>query len=140
LSRNAGRKAGQPRQAMAALQGTWRLVETEMWDVDALDPLESAHLTFGPRGLGELQLIAIDAVVDYRASERDGMPFVEFSWAGYDDSDPASGRGWARLELAGALKCRLFIHQGDESGFTAYREAEGRSSKGAPRRTPPNFR
>jgi hypothetical protein len=111
-----------------------------MWDVDALDIVELAHLTFAPRGLGELQLIAVDAVVDYRVSERDGVPFVEFSWAGYDDSGPASGRGWAQLEPSGALKGRLFIHQGDESGFTAYREAEGQSSEGAPRRKPSNFR
>lgn len=127
-----------------ALQGTWRLVETEVWDVDALDLIESAHLTFGPRGLGELQLIAIGAEIDYRVSERDGMPFVAFSWAGHDDADPASGRGWARLEASGALTGRLFIHRGDESGFTAYREAgdeaEDRSSKRAPRSKPSNFR
>jgi hypothetical protein len=133
LSQEARRKSGRPQKAVAALRGTWRLVETEMWDVDDLDLVESAHLTLGPQGLGELQLIAIGAGIDYRISERDGMPFVEFSWAGYDDSEPASGRGWARLEPSGALKGRLFIHQGDESGFTAYREAEGQSSKGGPR-------
>ena len=127
-----------------AVQGTWRLVETEVWDVDALDLIESAHLTFGPRGLGELQLIAIGAEIDYRVTERDGLPFVEFSWAGHDDADPASGRGWAQLEPGGALKGRLFIHQGDESGFTAYREAgreaEGQSTKAAPSSKPSNFR
>jgi hypothetical protein len=117
---------------MTALQGTWRLVDAEMWDAEALDLLEPAYLAFGPRGSGEFQLIAIGAAIDYRVSERDGMPFVEFSWAGHDDSDPASGRGWARLEPSGALKGRLFIHQGDESGFTAHREAEGQTSRGVP--------
>jgi hypothetical protein len=125
---------------MLALQGAWRLVETEVWDVDALDLIQSAHLTFGPRGLGELQLIAIGAEIDYRVSERNGMPFVEFSWAGHDDADPTSGRGWAQLEPGGALKGRLFIHQGDESGFTAYRGAESKSTKGATSSRPSNFR
>ena len=66
--------------------------------------------------------------------------FVEFSWAGYDGCDPASGRGWARLEPGGALKGRLFIHQSDESAFAAYREAEAQSPGGASTRKPSNFR
>jgi hypothetical protein len=116
------------------------LVETELWDIEDLDLVESAHLTLGPDGLGELQLIAIGAGIDYRVGERDGMPFVEFSWAGYDESDPASGRGWARLEPSGALKGRLFIHQGDESGFTAYREAEDPRPRATLGGKPSNFR
>jgi hypothetical protein len=116
------------------------LVETDLWDVEDLDLVESARLTLGPDGLGELQLIAIGAGIDHRISERDGMPFVEFSWAGYDETDPASGRGWARLEPSGALKGRLFIHQGDESGFTAYREADDPRSKGRRGGRPSNFR
>ncbi|MBI4520937.1 MAG: hypothetical protein HY701_08865 [Gemmatimonadetes bacterium] len=111
-----------------------------MWDLDALDLIEPAHLTFGPRGLGELRLIAIGAEIDYRVSDRDGMAFVEFSWEGYDESDPASGRGWAQLEAGGALKGRLFIHQGDESAFTAHREAEAQRPKGARSSKPSNFR
>jgi hypothetical protein len=49
-----------------------------MWDVDDLDLVESAHLTLGPQGLGELQLIAIGAGIDYRVSERDGIPLWSF--------------------------------------------------------------
>ena len=130
-----GQKAGAP-----AFHGTWRIVETELWDVDALDLVEAAHITFDSSGLGELQLIAIGAAIDYRVSGRDEVPFVEFSWAGYDDSDPVSGRGWARLEPGGALKGRLFIHQGDESAFAAYREAEAPTPGGASRQKPSNFR
>ena len=132
----------------AALAGTWRIVETALWDVEALDLVERAHITFEAHGLGELQLIAIGAAIDYRMSERDGMPFVEFTWSGYDDADPASGRGWARLEPSGSLKGKLFIHQGDESSFVASREAEAENraarSRGKPsepllprRRRPP---
>jgi hypothetical protein len=83
VRQDASRKTGRPKQAVAALRGTWRLIETELWDVEDLDLVESAHLTLGPGGLGELQLIAIGAGIDYRISEREGIPFVEFSWAGW---------------------------------------------------------
>lgn len=122
-------KTARSTRAGAPLRGTWRLVETELWDVKDLDLVESAHLTLGPGGLGELQLLTIAAGIDYRISKREGMPFVEFSWAGYDESDPTSGRGWAHLAPSGALKGRLFIHQGDESGFTARREGGDASQK-----------
>lgn len=119
MSHEAGRDK---KQKAKAFHGTWRIVETELWDVDALDLVQPAHITFDRDGLGELQLIAIGASIDHRVSERAGAPFVEFSWSGYDDSDPASGRGWARIEPGGALKGKLFIHQGDESSFVAYCE------------------
>ncbi|HEX5299410.1 MAG TPA: hypothetical protein VFW50_20690 [Streptosporangiaceae bacterium] len=35
----------------------------------------------------------------------------------------ASGRGWAVLEENGSLSGRIFFHLGDDSGFTAVREA-----------------
>ena len=35
--------------------------------------------------------------MDCREVERDGRPGMEFSWEGNDESDPASGRGWAVL-------------------------------------------
>jgi hypothetical protein len=33
------------------------------------------------------------------------------------------GRGWAVLEEDGSLRGRIFFHLGDDSGFTAAREA-----------------
>jgi hypothetical protein len=118
-------RAGRGRRPKATVfRGKWRIIDTELWDVDALDLMEPAHITFDAGNLGELQLIAIGAAIDYRVSERDGMPFVEFSWSGYDDADRASGRGWGRIEPGGALKGKLFIHQGDESAFTASPEGQ----------------
>ena len=65
--------------------------------------------------------------MDCREVERDGRPGVELSWEGNDESDPASGRGWAVLEQNGSLSGRIFFHLGNDSGFTAVREAtEGR--------------
>lgn len=33
--------------------------------------------------------------------------------------DPANGRGWADLQADGSLKGRIYIHDGDDSEFTA---------------------
>lgn len=51
--------------------------------------------------------------------ERRGRPHVSFTWEGNDECDPASGHGWATLRKDGTLDGRLFIQDGDDSGFTA---------------------
>ncbi len=105
--------------------GRWRIVETEMWDQDALDLVVPAHITFGRNGLGEMQLIAIGASIDYCVEERAGdAPVVEFSWSGFDEMDPSSGRGNARID-GDMMHGKLFIHQGDQSGFVAKRDRVG---------------
>ena len=53
---------------------------------------------------------------------QDGAACAEFSWEGFDDDSPASGRGWAALGTAGRLVGHIFIHRGDDSGFVAIRE------------------
>ena len=75
---------------------------------------------FGRDRMGELNLIAIEASVDYRVGTRDGAPIAEFSWEGDDDGRPISGRGRARLDGQG-LVGRLFIHQSDEAELVAKR-------------------
>ena len=102
------------------LTGVWRIVDTELWDLDDLDLLEPAHLILEPDGLGALRLLAIEADLDYRIVERDGCAAVEFSFEGSDEGDQISGRGWAILD-GEQLRGRLFLHRGDDSGFTAGR-------------------
>jgi len=107
-----------------------------MWDLEDLDVVEEARITFNRDAVGELRLLAIGASIDYRIGQRDGAACVEFSWAGYDESEPASGRGWARID-SGVMNGTLFIHQGDESAFTASREGRRpgpSTSSGKPRR------
>ena len=106
------------------VEGRWRIVETEMWDQEALDLVVPAHITFGRNGLGEMQLIAIGASIDYRVEERGGAPVVEFSWSGFDEMDPSSGRARAGIE-GDTMRGKLFIHQGDQSSFVAKRERVG---------------
>ena len=91
-----------------------------MWDQEALDLVVPAHITFEASGLGEMELIAIGASIDYRVEQGDGSPIVEFSWSGFDDGEPTSGRGRAAVE-GDTMHGKLFIHQGDESKFVAKR-------------------
>ena len=104
-----------------AIEGRWRIIETEMWDQEALDLVVPAHITFQADGVGEMQLIAIDASIDYWVEQLDGSPMVEFSWSGFDDMEPTSGRARAVVE-GDTMRGKLFIHQGDESKFVARRE------------------
>jgi hypothetical protein len=50
-----------------------------------------------------------------------GAACAEFSWEGYDDNDPASGRGWVVVGTADRLVGHFYIHDGDDSGFVCER-------------------
>lgn len=78
--------------------GTWRIIESEMWDRDALDLVAPASLTFEEEDTGRMKFIAVDPWIDYRAGEREGLPAVEFSFRGTDEGDEVCGRAWAVLK------------------------------------------
>jgi hypothetical protein len=107
--------------------GRWRIVEASAWDQDALDLVVPAHVTVGRNGLGELQLIAIDASIDYRVDPvPTGRP-SRFSWSGFDDGTPASGRAAAKVD-GDTMRGKLFSHQGDDSTFVARPEPRGQET------------
>ena len=110
--------------------GEWRIVDMEQWDREDLDLLGPACLTLDRRGHGTMRFVAIEAGVDYRPGVRDGLPAVEFSFDGNDESDRISGRGWAVL-TAGTLRGRVFLHDGDESAFSATRHVVRRRARSA---------
>ena len=78
-----------------AFAGRWRITEMDQWD--EIDLLGSAHITFSGKDGGELEFIAVEADLDVRYGSRDGAACAEFSWEGFDDGSPASGRGWVAL-------------------------------------------
>jgi hypothetical protein len=103
-----------------AFAGRWRIAEMEKWeDLDLLGP---AHITFTGRDRGEFLFLAVEATLDVRYGSRDGATSAEFSWEGFDDGSPTNGRGWAVLGTAGRLVGRIFIYNGDDSGFIAVRD------------------
>ncbi len=90
----------------------------DTWD---LEPSEPAFVELADDGTGRFGFAAVTGWMDCRWSERDGRPFVEFSWDGNDEEAQASGRGWAVLGEDGTLSGHLFFHMGDDSRFRAVR-------------------
>ncbi|MGQ0668145.1 MAG: hypothetical protein ACT4PO_00470 [Actinomycetota bacterium] len=107
-----------------SLTGTWRIVEMDLWDLEAIDLLGPGFIQFGKDRTGHFRFIAVEGWMDYRHGQRDGRPCVEFTWDGDDDGDRASGRGWAALAGDGSLRGHIYFHLGDDSGFRAVRAEE----------------
>ncbi|MBV8119334.1 MAG: hypothetical protein JO081_05265 [Alphaproteobacteria bacterium] len=104
-----------------AFAGLWRIDEMDQSNDRDLDLLGPAHITFTGKDGGELRFLAIEADLDVRYGARDGDACAEFSWQGFDDGSPCSGRGWAVFGTTGQLVGHIFIHKGDDSGFIAMR-------------------
>jgi hypothetical protein len=98
--------------------GVWRIIETEIWDRDALDRVVPAHIDLVANGPGRFRMIAVEGDLDCRF---DGSR-VEFSWIGHDEGDACNGRGWAEIGDDGVMRGRIYFHQGDDSSFVAKRK------------------
>ena len=93
----------------SALIGRWRIVDTDVWDHDALDLVQPAFIEFRS-DLRELGFIAVKGWLDCRYSIVDGNENVDFSWDRNDECDHASGRGSAVLRDDRTLKGQIFFH------------------------------
>jgi hypothetical protein len=101
--------------------GRWRITSMTEWDQDFVDEEVPGHFEFKKNGLGEFQFGYVRCDIDWRSTERDGQPAVEFSFEGMDEMTPTSERGWAVLEN-GELDGMILFHRGDESGFKAQKK------------------
>lgn len=93
----------------------------DLWAQEAVDLVAPGFIEFESNHMGRLGFIAVQGGVDWRDTPREGRPGVEFSWEGFDERDPASGRGWAVVDEDGSLRGHIFFHLGDDSGFRAER-------------------
>jgi hypothetical protein len=59
-------------------------------------------ITFSGRDGGELVFVAVEANLDVRYGSRDDAACAGFSWEGFDDGSPTSGRGWAAFGTGAA--------------------------------------
>lgn len=100
--------------------GTWRITSMEVWNVDYFDMEAPAQITIRADLTGEFQFGLVQGDIDARVSIVDGVAHLEFSWSGFDESDPMSGRGWM-VVTGDQAEGRIFIHLGDDSAFTAVR-------------------
>jgi len=95
------------------VNGVWRIVEMDLWDAEAIDLLGPGYIQFSADQTGHFRFIAVEGWMDCHSDQRDGRPCVEFTWEGNDESDPASGRGWAALDEDGSLRGHTYFHLGD---------------------------
>ena len=107
------------REAPGLLVGLWRIVGTDAWEQAAVDLIEPAFIEFAPDGTGQFCVVAVRGWLDCRPADRNGRPGVEFTWEGLDETDPASGRGWATLVEDGLIEGHLYFHLADDSSFRA---------------------
>ena len=105
--------------------GRWRIVEMDLWDLEAIDLVGPAFIEFRKDRTGHFRFIAVEGWMDCVNGKRDGRPSAEFSWDGNEEGDRASGRGWAVLEPDGLLRGHIYLHLGDDSGFRAVRSDGG---------------
>ncbi|MFI9814449.1 hypothetical protein [Saccharothrix variisporea] len=89
------------------------------WDRDAIDLVEPGFIEFTEDGAGELGFIVVRGELDCRPAERDGRAGVEFTWAGSDEGDEVSGRGWAFLVGDAEIEGHLSFHFGNDTSFRA---------------------
>jgi len=116
-----------PQGSANVLIGRWRFVEMDLWEQDDVDLVSPAFIEFGEDHQGSLGFIAVEGGIDWREAPRDGQPGAEFTWEGFDEGDPVTGRGWTILEEGGSLRGRIYFHLGDDSGFRAERMETSRS-------------
>ena len=88
---------------------------------DYFDMEAPAHITIRADMTGEFQFGLVRGDLDARVSAADGVARVEFSWSGFDENDPMSGRGWF-VVTGDQAEGRFFIYLDDDSGFTAVRQ------------------
>ena len=100
--------------------GKWRISEMEQWDQDFIDLVVPGYINFEKGGDGRFQFGAVEGEIDYRIEKVGNVERLEFTWTGYDESDPVCGRGWVVME-GNELRGRLYFHLGDDSWFKATR-------------------
>ena len=93
--------------------GQWRIVEMEGWDAEYFDMEVPAHITIRKDLTGEFQFGLVQGELDGRGKTVDNAPRFDFSWPGFDENDPVSGRGWLQVKSDQA-EGRIFIHLGDD--------------------------
>lgn len=106
---------------LEAFQGEWHITDMDKWSRKSIDLVGQANFIFDEDGMGSFLFIAVRGFLDCRFSMRDGSPFVEFSWQGYDERDETNGRGWATIAADDSMNGHIFIHCGEDSSFCAER-------------------
>lgn len=111
------------RKSTNPLLGRWLIEHMDQWDVAEESEELQPFIEFERSDTGQFQFDCVHGEMDCRLTQRDGQPAVEFTWDGNDETEHVFGRGWAILN-GDELNGTIFFHLGDESGFTARRDAK----------------
>jgi hypothetical protein len=98
--------------------GTWYITEMEGWDTAYIDLTGPGYIAIGREGSGFMQYGAVEADLDCHIEKIGNTKRLEFSFQGFDEGDPISGRDWAVVEGT-EMTGHIYIHHGDESPFKA---------------------
>ncbi len=88
------------------------------WNRDFIDLVVPGHLAVKPNGKGTFAFGAIETDIDCRIEISTGQKQLAFSFAGWDEGDEVSGRGWARVDN-GKMTGWFAFNGGHESTFEA---------------------
>lgn len=113
-------------KAKPNITGRWLIESMTEWDREFIDEDVRGYFKFDKKDSGDFQFGYVQGEIDYRMSERDGTPAVEFTWDGHDEMESAQGRGWLVLE-GDELHGMFYVHFGDESGIVLKRQPEKKS-------------
>ena len=100
--------------------GTWRITEMEGWDAAYIDLTGPGHIGIDRKGSGFMHYGDVEADLEYHIEETGNTQRLDFSFQGFDEGDPISGRGWAVVEGT-EMVGHIYIHHGDEAPFKAIR-------------------
>jgi hypothetical protein len=92
----------------------------DQFDEDFSDLVGPGFIRFDGSS-GELAFGAVSGEMDCKVERNGGEAIIEWTWAGHDEGDQVSERGWARLDGKNKLVGRIYFHMGDDSGFAAMR-------------------
>ena len=98
--------------------GKWRIVQMDQWDQEFVYLVVPGYVTIRKDGTGSFQFGAVQGEMDCKIEYTGDQTILGFSWDGSDECDPASGRGWVRVD-GKQMTGHIFFHLGDDSGFRA---------------------
>ena len=101
---------------------SWRITAMSNWDKDYVDEVALARVVIKANGDGTLVFGHVQAELDCRMDDVGVAEHLAFTFAGSDENEETSGRGWAVAITKNRLEGEVYFHLGDYSTFNARRE------------------
>lgn len=93
--------------------GRWRITSMEVWDQDYIDCEQPGYFEFTANNQGEFAFGYVEGQLDVRYSSRQKR--LDFTWAGCDEMDECSGRGFFKFSDDNTGEGQIYFHLGEES-------------------------